>query len=504
MLSRFLSCVFFLVAFTFGVQAQIYTPEGAEAMGDQWLVYHRGTHYLYHLYEKNGKLHGVYLATSKDGVHYTEVGPVVEKKDDATWLGSGAVWRAGDKFMMNFSEARDHQSISFAESDDLIHWNRLPDDYTILPDTTWYELNRWDCIWPMPDKEDGFLGYLSANPWRKSERHPNGLTYRSVGMVQSKDGVRWFAMPPPVFEWEDTPQLINTEVAAVALHDGKYYMIVQTWNDGKANYLGRTASGVYTFVADSPTGPFRPEMNAYHFLGNTHIRSSHFPRFYNCNGNLLINHFSFDRKLKAYLAPLKRAVFDQGSLHLGYWEGNDVMKGEAVEVELGDQSKTAGRNSKRQQVSIEAEGRIKLVALANEFDVDHGVILEGELDIHPHKNEVAEIGLYIRENEGSASAILLKTNGKSELGSMKIAADCFFVPDDFVDSGIAPYKRHTFRLLVRKYIMEFYLDDRLVQCYSIPQNATGEIGFVLNNGQGYVGKLRGWNMNFNQNNGSRE
>ena len=72
--------------------AMFYQPTLVPGMGDQWLYYHEGVHYLYHLYEQPaGKLYGVYLATSKDGVHFQEVGPVIEKRMDAEWLGSGAV-----------------------------------------------------------------------------------------------------------------------------------------------------------------------------------------------------------------------------------------------------------------------------------------------------------------------------------------------------------------------------------------------------------------------------
>ena len=81
--------------FQFGLQpveAMFYKPTFVPGMGDQWLYHHGGVHYLYHLYEQPaGQLYGVYLATSKDGVHFEEVGPVIEKQKDAIWLGSGSV-----------------------------------------------------------------------------------------------------------------------------------------------------------------------------------------------------------------------------------------------------------------------------------------------------------------------------------------------------------------------------------------------------------------------------
>ena len=43
-----------------GAQAMFYQPTRVPGMGDQWLYYHEGVHYLYHLYElPAGKLYGV-------------------------------------------------------------------------------------------------------------------------------------------------------------------------------------------------------------------------------------------------------------------------------------------------------------------------------------------------------------------------------------------------------------------------------------------------------------
>ena len=71
-----------------------------------------------------------------------------------------------------------------------------------------------------------------------------------------------------------------------------------------------------------------------------------------------------------------------------------------------------------------------------------------------------------------------------------------FQPDDLVQGGITPGRQHTFRLLTRQCMLEFYLDDRLIQCYSLPERATGQIGFVVQGGRAVVGKLKAWEMNF--------
>ena len=55
---------------------------------------------------------------------------------------------------MNFCERRKGvQAIFFAESQDLINWKRLGDEYRCDPDPQWYDdtpTGRWDCISVLP------------------------------------------------------------------------------------------------------------------------------------------------------------------------------------------------------------------------------------------------------------------------------------------------------------------------------------------------------------------
>ena len=115
----------------------------------------------------------------------------------------------------------------------------------------------------------------------------------------------------------------NVEVGAVRQFKGKYYLMAQTWGPyAGGSYLGATAPGMYTFIGDTPRGPFRPDIGAFRLLGNTRTRSTHFLRFYELPNEVLVNHFLFTRSLKAWLAPLKKAVIDdQGHLRLAYWRG---------------------------------------------------------------------------------------------------------------------------------------------------------------------------------------
>ncbi|MFH1922627.1 MAG: LamG-like jellyroll fold domain-containing protein [Planctomycetota bacterium] len=181
-----------------GVQAMFYRPRSRQTgrMWDTWLYLHEGTYYLYYLANRQARWDNVSLATSPDGVHWQERGPVLSKRDDAVWMGTGSTWRSPNhptdgKFFLNFSEWRGpRQTIFFAESSDLAQWKRLGDQYEFKQDTRWYELNgRWDCIYTIPRPGGGLYGYWTATP--KPE------TGGRFGFGQTLDGVTWEALPPP-------------------------------------------------------------------------------------------------------------------------------------------------------------------------------------------------------------------------------------------------------------------------------------------------------------------
>jgi hypothetical protein len=44
-------------------------------------------------------------------------------------------------------------------------------------------------------------------------------------------------------------------------------------------------------------------------------------------------------------------------------------------------------------------------------------------------------------------------------------------------------------------MLEFYLDNRLIQCYSLPERTTRQVGFVVQGGRAVVGNLKAWEMN---------
>ena len=498
-----------------------YKPNLVNEMWDTWLYYHEGVHYLFYLHKTNDDVwDGMSVATSTDGVHYREVGPIVSKRGDAEWLGTGSVWHAGDRFILNFSESRNGvQAVFFAESNDLLHWERLGDQLRCDPDPRWYDntkAGRWDCIWCIPKPDDaGFWGYLTARPWSKTP----GIRYDSIGMVESEDGIHWHSVAPPVFDWGDWPQMSLGEVGAIEEIDGRYYLMLgyseyslgNRYAPGEFRYRGGIG-GMYCFSSDSPQGPFTPNADAYRLLVSD---GTYFTRFYRSPDGMLVNHHSMESPhlAKVWMAPLKRAIVGADrQLRLGYWKGNDVVKGSLHEIDLSASEKRFPTDTKDWISSprrLEADGSASGgIGLLNEtFNPEKGVVLEGSLTVHAEERPWAGIGLFIEQAEPDTesgdnrrdllrgTAIVMETRGRTEIGHCRNAAGGSFRPIVSLDIGIGAGTRHLFRLLLRRQMLELYLNDILVACHTLDALPSGRLGLVLEGGKAVYEDLRAWEMN---------
>ena len=234
------------------------TDKATGEMWDTWLYWHEGVYYLYYLAKATDQWDNISMATSMDGVQWTEIGPILCKGAAVTWMGTGSTWQAPQpsnlgKFQMNFSEWKGaRQTIFFAVSDDLIHWTRLGAEYEFVQDERWYErLGRWDCIWTIPRRGGGLYGYWTASP--KVE------TGGRFGFGQSMDGMKWEALPSPKVHGTT-----EGEVGAIEEIGGRYYMMF-------GNY-----PHMVTLVADSPEGPFHIAQKNRALLGG----HTYFTRFF--------------------------------------------------------------------------------------------------------------------------------------------------------------------------------------------------------------------------------
>ena len=301
-------------------QVLFYKAQTTGNMWDTWLYRHQGTYYLFYLAGSEGLWYGIAMATSVDGVHWREHGLVLEKAEGVTWIGTGSVWGApahggAPRFILNFSEWRGNaQTIFFAESSDLLHWQRLGMEYEFRPDGRWYQTGggnegRWDCIYTIDRPGGGRYGYWTANP----------RDFIGFGFGESDDGVTWHALPPPRIAWGAVAPMSVIESGAVAEIGGRYYTMLGTY----AAY-GRYLSGMFTFVADAPAGAFHPVPVNFALLTSPPGRwHTYFARFFPLDGELLVNHHAIAPNKEVYFAPLKLAEVDQsGALRLKWWPGN--------------------------------------------------------------------------------------------------------------------------------------------------------------------------------------
>ena len=438
-----------------------------DAMWDTWVCVNDDTYYLYYLIKKGQNMIGVALAISDDGVHWKDEGNVVAKAADAIWLGTGAVWPTVDnskrqiKFIMNFSEWRGEsfdqgeQTICFAESNDLIRWERLDASFEFRPDTRWYEFNgRWDSIWPVPRSTGGYFGYWTATPKSKSV---------GFGFGQSADGISWEALEPPVLCGVPLgpPSAQSPEIAAAYHWKGNYYVLAGL-DDLKPN-ISADASifrpGATTFIAESPGGPFVPApKNRRLLVGN----ASYFPRFIETPGGILVNHHSWEigegRPLDVddntpCLAPLKVASWDdEGTLRLKWWTGNESAKSRRLVLES------------------------HLIDTA--FDPGETLILEGIMHLATNPS-----GIFLQGDGEKGTALLVRSTGLVEYGNI-YSDGAGFERIGFVDRELSFGDKVFFRLIRRGRITEFYIDDYLMQCYCLPDLGLGRIGLI--------GKLQGF------------
>jgi hypothetical protein len=405
------------------------------AMGDTWLYFHEGTYYLYYLARAGSNWDNISLATSTDGVHWNEHGPILTKRPHVTWMGSGSTWKSPNfeqdgKWFMNYSEwTGPRQTIFFAESTNLVDWTPLGDEYEFVQDERWYKPDgRWDCIWTLPRPEGGFYGYWTATPKARGV----------FGFGQSVDGVRWEALEPP-----ETPGVPEGEVGAVERIGDRYYM------------LFGTSGHMITLVADRPEGPFRPAPKNLRVLAGY----TYFARFFPSPDGLLVNHHSCGASV--HFGTLKTPLVDaEGTLRLGWWRGNEALK--------------QGRMLIRPEWENSASAA-PLVFLKPACEVSRGLILEGALPI-PQRRDDPMVGLYLDSIQpGEGTLIQIHPFGVTSFG--RITADGSKAqPEKTYDRQWSFGPKARFRLLLHDELLEFYLDDILLDCYRTPLRATGRIG----------------------------
>jgi hypothetical protein len=160
-----------------------------------------------------------------------------------------------------------------------------------------------------------------------------------------------------------------------------------------------------------------------------------------------------------FFAPLKKAIVDpEGTLRLVWWEGNEKLRKDPLPIRLPPPA---------------ASG---IAMLLDVFDTACPLVLEGKIRL-PASPAEPPAGLYLEHAAGAGTAILVGPKGVTQFGAIQ-ANGSGFKAADRVDRELPFGPTADFRLLMKHSLLEFYLNDHLIQCYSLPQAPTGHIGLI--------------------------
>jgi hypothetical protein len=410
----------------------IFKSRIVKAHWDNWCYYHDGVYYLYYLITEHSPGEGIGVATSRDGVHWEDHGWTIKASDKmVTYLGTGAVWQdpafAQTKlFLCNYSEWRiepdtgkQTQNILFAYSTDLIHWTKYGDDFIFRVDDRYYDkYGRWDCIYPMPRAEGGYWGTWTATA------HPDSPHQGTIGIGYSEDGLHWRAMDAPY-------------VSPGVDESGAF------WPFGDRIYAMFGHGGnMFGYAAETVDGPYamQPVNGTLFAKGHTY-----FARFFPLpDGQVLVNHQS-NSEWGWHIATLKRAIVDaHGVLRIEYWPGNDALKGAPVSV-------SPNKLTDAVTMMIEAQ------------DFDTGLFIEGSLDLSK-TTEDYPAGFFIQPDKGQPHALKIFPDHRVEFGPMDPATRDW-KPVLITDRSYPFASSVFYTVLVRRGMLELYLDGQLIECY---------------------------------------
>ena len=491
----------------------MYKPSSGR-MWDPSVLWHEGNYYMFAMHNPGERQRNVWGAISPDGVHWRDLGPVIENAPFDIW--KMFVFRHGERFIMNhgsFSRpGSPNDTLRYWESTDLVHWQYLGEPLDTHPDSRWYTNARWDHMYVVP-KEDGsgYWGYCVACP--------------TCGRQQSPDGVRWEVLPPLEIDWGGLPAGCFEHSGCRKIGD-KYYLL-----GGISRYMGNWSYGVYTLTAQTPEGPFRPDTDAYRLCGcsgQEGVWGVHFlAAMAQGDNELLISNYIDLGGPNVWMIPLKKAVIDsQGHLRLAYWPQNELAKGRGLALDLSTMQadfapSPQGAVSAATMAATPRGAQLcpsgfapsgfyndwqMISMLPDTFDFDGGAILEGTLRVpHPESpRRPLYAGFVFETSPGQGRTILLEaahptcrnshvgqadwSGGRFDFRSMDVTG-----PGSATVTGLDYDVEHRFRLWVRQGMFDLYIDDRLMQSF-VTGPTTGRLGLFAQNAPANFANLQAWSM----------
>lgn len=474
------------------------TSEGT--LKDNFVVWHNGTFYLFAMYrfEEKGseqeQWRNVWLATSTDGVHWNDVGPVI--KDAPFGIYAMRVWRVGARFLLNHGSFTGNAQdvLRLWASDNLVHWEYLGPEYDVRrPDG-----RRIDHMDVIPVEESGGTVYYG---------------YAVGGMLRSEDGLKWTWISELPLTDHMSVRVVEEPGGCQRIGD-QYYLLVGGFYPGSFEYA------VGTFIADRPEGPFRPDYAAFRLNGYSgRDLVALWAGYCRTPESLLLTNYMLDPGGRYWWhAPLKAAVVGgAGHLRMGYWKGNEALKGAPLPCEHGPLELASPKMHGNVAVSADgfaiaapARPHIRWITpdepnmafgfLDAAIDVDKGSVVEGSIRVSGTNALVfPAAGVCLEQDNREATAIVFGAWGETLIGRLTWSNQPHFEVRDRTGfgcatvAGIPAGETCQYRLLIRRGIFEIYLNDLFVQTYSA-QALTGRIGFFVQDGEAAFRVPQIWEM----------
>ena len=455
-----------VITFSYSAEAMIFKSNKVAAQWDTWAYYHEGTYYLYYLITEYSPGEGFGVATSTDGVHWADHGWALrQSKKNNFYLGTGSVWKSPDfdqtgKFICNYSEHRNDasgkrtQNILFAWSKDLLNWTKFDDSTMFKVDTQYYaRYGRWDCIFAFPRDEGGYWGTWTAT----------GKTIKgTVGIGYSEDGVTWKALPAPT-------------VQPGVGESGAIYPI-----KGRIHAMFGAGGGMWAYSSDNISGPYKRAAKNAHLLDRGH---TYFSRFLPTPDGLLVNHHQMSgiklevdgqaigrRRDVTYVSPFKRAEVDRkGIMRWKYWQGNEKLKGKVLDV-----------------LPASSDGTSNITAA---LDFNKGIIAEALVTLPRENSRPVSLFFSVADRH---YALRILHNGAVEMGTV----DAFGKNWKKVHGANREWRfgpTVSLRILLRAGMMEVYLDDHFVECWTMGCHGAKMVTLGMVN-EGTIKNIKLWEM----------
>lgn len=479
------------------------------------------------------------VARSFDGIHWKFI-----VRDAIAIPGAHAgygVSRIGEFFYYYPTCSNPDQGVHFKvyRTRNFTEWEYMGREFDVAPDRNFYH-ERWDEMHVIEAEEDGctiYYGYISSET-REDIGEPG------VAMLKSRDGIRWQVLPPVTIEWGELPSH-HMELNFVELVDGRYYL-----NASGRMYLDSYGYAIYTFVGDSPYGPFKPDLEMFRLAGHSRACISWLGHTLDTpDGFLVALWLSHDRNpdipsQSFTIGPLKRLICDQGHLRLGYWQSNETAKGKALPVDMHHTAYVHPAEAvkfERDTLSILNEDSLELsasrdggiVLLDVQLDRDRGFVIEGYLKVCENRGHIAThqhaaaAGFYFEAEPGCGEAMVADTLGVTRSGTVCYSDHKITDYNIYADSGngmvqarsgellgtlafdyndtVGPFghasycgvrhgKNHHFRIISRYDYFELYIDDLYVQTWLLPQAMTGRVGLMCFDGVCEYTGIKAWEM----------